>query len=107
MKDKVKLVNHHDILTGAFAVIENLTSEIRCIGWAIDPYSNLPAKEVIVMDGERILGRGKCAIERKDVVEYIGCSSVTKFGWEIYINKKCDYGIKIKSIRIYIRARSG
>jgi hypothetical protein len=44
---------------------------VHYTGWAVDPSTNLPAREVVFADGDRVVGTARPTIERPDIAEVL------------------------------------
>ncbi len=58
---------------------------LTIVGWAGDPKAKLPAREVIAVDGGRVVGRARPHIDRPDVVAYGLPSGFERSGFSIQI----------------------
>lgn len=62
------------------------TASVRAVGWAIHPGGNVGReRRVLVVSGDRVVGRGSPAMDRPDVSAAIPSADVGRPGWSVEI----------------------
>jgi hypothetical protein len=76
-------------------------------GWAIDAEAGLPAVEILIADGERVIATATTGVLRPDVAAQVGLSSVTYSGFEFRGAIPNRYADPTQQLSYFALTRSG